>query len=144
MDLWFGCDCVCCKIEHLSNIDEIFRHTLLHIGLNFNWSPNTICIDLCPCWIRRLSNVIGSICPLHYRCWGFFRAFVILWHRGVSNVIDSTSSLPYSRVILVDEFSKNTKLDRFLPKHQYIRRKLLYFVNWCSSKSSKIGHHFRK
>ena len=21
--LWFGPDCVCCKIEHLSNIDEI-------------------------------------------------------------------------------------------------------------------------
>ena len=22
-DVWFGCDCVCSNIEHLSNIDEI-------------------------------------------------------------------------------------------------------------------------
>ena len=39
---------------------------------------------------------------------------------------------------------RDTKLDRFLPKNQYTRRKLLYFVNWCSSELSKIGHHFRK
>ena len=141
LDVWVGCDCVCCKIEHLSNIDEIFCRTLLHIGPNFNWSPNTICIDLCPCWIRELSNVIDRSCSLPYRYWGFLRAFVILWH---SNVIDSTCSLPYSRVISVVEFSKDTKLYRFLPKNQYTRKKLLYFVNWCSSKSSKIGHHFRK
>ena len=136
LDVWFGCDCICCKIEHLSNIDEIFRHTLLHIGLNFNWSPNTVCIDLCPCWIRELSNVFRSICSLYYRCWGFLRACVIVWH---SNVIDSPCSLPYSRVILVVEFSKNAKLHRFLPKNQYTRRKLLYLGTNVAASHQKFG-----
>ena len=26
LDVWFGCDCVCSNIEHLSNIDEIIPH----------------------------------------------------------------------------------------------------------------------
>ena len=25
LDVWFGCDCVYCKIKHLSNIDEMQR-----------------------------------------------------------------------------------------------------------------------
>ena len=37
----------------------------------------------------------------------------------------------------------DTKLDRFLTKNQYSKRKLLYFVNWCSGELSKIEHHFR-
>ena len=34
---------------------------------------------------------------------------------------------------------RDTKLDRFLPKNQYTRRKISYFVNWCSRELSKIG-----
>ena len=37
-----------------------------------------------------------------------------------------------------------TKLERFLPKNQHTRRKLLNFENWVNKKVSKIGHHFRK
>ena len=43
-------------------------------------------------------------------------------------------------VIRVVEFSSGgTKLVRFLPKNQHIKRKLLNFENWCKvSKSAKI------
>ena len=47
-------------------------------------------------------------------------------------------------VIWVVEFSIFDKFQRFLAKNQYLQRKLLYFVNWHSLESSKIGHHFRK
>ena len=36
------------------------------------------------------------------------------------------------------------KLERFLPKNQHTRRKILNFENWCNGEVSKIGHHFRK
>ena len=36
-----------------------------------------------------------------------------------------------------------TKLERFLPKNQHTRRKVLNFENWCWE-VSKIGYHFRK
>ena len=38
----------------------------------------------------------------------------------------------------------NTKLERFLPKNQHTRRKLLDFENQVKRKVSKIGHQFRK
>ena len=45
-------------------------------------------------------------------------------------------------VIRVVEFlSGGTNLERFLPKNQHIKRKLLNFENWCNrevSKSAKI------
>ena len=37
-----------------------------------------------------------------------------------------------------------TKLERFLPKNQHTKRKLLNFENWVNGEVSKIGHHFRK
>ena len=50
-----------------------------------------------------------------------------------------------SMVIRVVEFSNGgTKLERFLPKNQYTRRKILNFENWVNGEVSKIGHHFRK
>ena len=36
-----------------------------------------------------------------------------------------------------------SKLERFLPKNQHTRRKILNFENWCYGEVSKIGHHFR-
>ena len=37
----------------------------------------------------------------------------------------------------------DTKLERFLPKNQHTKRKLLNFEFWINSKlSKKIGHHF--
>ena len=51
-------------------------------------------------------------------------------------------------IIRVVEFSSGlgggSKLERFLPKNQYTRRKLLNFENWVNGEMSKIGHHFRK
>ena len=38
----------------------------------------------------------------------------------------------------------NIKLDIFFDQNQSPQRKLLYFVNSTSGKSSKIEHHFRK
>ena len=40
--------------------------------------------------------------------------------------------------------ARDTKVDRFLPKNQHAKRKLLNFENWVNGKVSKIGHHFRK
>ena len=40
--------------------------------------------------------------------------------------------------------TEGTKLERFLPKSQHTRRKLLNFENWVSGEVSKIGHHFSK
>jgi len=36
-----------------------------------------------------------------------------------------------------------TKLERFLPKNQHTKRKLLNFATW-NGEVSKIGHHFGK
>ena len=36
-----------------------------------------------------------------------------------------------------------TKLERFLPKNQHTRRKLLNFENWVNGEVSKIRRHFR-
>ena len=45
--------------------------------------------------------------------------------------------------IWVVEFSRgDTKLERFLPKHQHTQRKFMNFENWCNGELSKIGHHF--
>ena len=47
--------------------------------------------------------------------------------------------------IQVVEFSNGgTKLERFLPKNQHTRRKILNFENWVNGEVSKIGHHFSK
>ena len=40
--------------------------------------------------------------------------------------------------------AEGTKLERFLLKNQYTKRKLLNFENWCNGEVSKIGHRFRK
>ena len=39
---------------------------------------------------------------------------------------------------------RDTKLERFLAKNQYAKRKLLNLENWSSGELSKIGYHFRK
>ena len=45
--------------------------------------------------------------------------------------------------IRVVEFSSGgTILERFLPKNQHTRMKLLNFKNWVNGKLLKIGHHF--
>jgi hypothetical protein len=40
--------------------------------------------------------------------------------------------------------TEGTKLERFLPKNQHTKRKLLNFENWVSGEVSKIEHHFSK
>ena len=39
--------------------------------------------------------------------------------------------------------TRDTKLERFLPKNQHTKRKLLNFEFWINGKLSKIGHHLR-
>ena len=36
----------------------------------------------------------------------------------------------------------DTKLERFLPKNQHTKKKLLNFEFWINGELSKTGHHF--
>ena len=40
--------------------------------------------------------------------------------------------------------TRDTKLERFLPKNQHNKRKLLNFENWVNGEVSKTGHDFSK
>ena len=56
----------------------------------------------------------------------------------------SQIALQFMAIRFVEFSFGGTKLERFLPKNHYTRRKLLNFENWVNGVVSKIGHHFRK